>query len=295
MRALSATSLGIVLYCLANLGFALTDGAAKWVMLTAGVLPFYMISVRFLTGQISSMALGFAMEGRRVWRTSSLRLNLIRSAFMAGTTLTNFWAVIFLDLTTTITIIFSAPFMVAVMAWLFLGERVGPHRLVAIALGFVGVVVVISPAGEAFHPAMFLSILTALAMAGLSIITRFGTSNDSLGTQAFYTTLVGAVVCLPFLFLLDSPLPATSFQWSLFLIVGLIFGTGGHFLNVVAHRYAPASILAPFMYTQLIWMAIGQYLIDGSLPGQNTLWGAAIVVLSGLYLWYRQRLQKTSG
>lgn len=290
MRAMTPVSLGIVLFCLANVGFAVTDGSAKWLMQTAGILPFYMISVRFLTGQASSMALGVAMAGPGVWRTSFLRLNLIRSLIMASTTLTNFWAVTYLDLTTTITIIFSAPFMVAVFAWLFLGERVGLHRMIAIALGFVGVVVVINPVSASFHPAMFLSLGTAIAIAALQIVTRFGTAQDSLGTQAFYTTLMGALICLPFLFMLDSPLPQTSFQWALFICVGLIFGTGGHFLNVAAHRFAPASVLAPFMYTQLIWMTLGQYWIDGQLPGSNTLWGACLIILSGLYLWYRQRL-----
>ncbi len=292
MRAIPPVTLGILLFALANAGFALTDASAKWLIETVGILTFYMIAVRFLTGQASSMALGFALSGPTVWRTSALRLNLIRSAIMASTTLTNFWAVTYLDLTTTITIIFSAPFMVALAAWYFLGEQVGRHRFIAIAMGFIGVVVVIDPVGEAFHPAMLLSLGTAIAIAALSIITRFGTTTDSLGTQAFYTTLVGALICLPFFFILDSPLPQTGFQWTLFLAVGIVFGTGGHFLNVVAHRFAPAAILAPVMYTQIIWMTLGQYLIDGSLPGWNTMIGAAIVIASGLYLWYRQRLNK---
>ena len=165
----------------------------------------------------------------------------------------------------------------------------GIHRILAVELGFVGVVVVINPAGESFHWAMLISLGTALAIAALSIITRYGTSQDSLGTQAFYTTLVGAVICLPFLFVLDSPLPSTGFQWLMFIAVGAVFGTGGHFLNVVAHRFAPASVLAPLIYTQIVWMTLAQYVIDGQLPGWNTLVGALIIVASGLYLWYRSR------
>ena len=293
MRPLSPVALGIVLFMLANFSFALTDTAAKWSIEHVGILTFYMIAVRFLTGQASSMAVGFVLSGPGVWQTSALWLNLIRSAIMAGTTFTNFWAVTFLDLTTTIVIIFSAPFMVAIAAWYFLGERVGRHRIIAITAGFIGVVIVIDPAGEAFHPAMFLSLGTAVAIAALSIVTRLGTHIDSLGTQGFYTTLVGAVICFPLVFILESPLPQTGLQWGLFLSVGLIFGAAGHFLNVVAHRFAPASILAPFMYTQIIWMALGQYAINGNLPGWNTLIGAAIVITSGLYLWYRQRLKRT--
>jgi len=261
-------------------------------MAATGVLPFYLISMRFLTGQVSSMAIGFALEGPGVWRTSALRLNLIRSAIMASTTLTHFWAVKYLDLTVTITIMFSAPFMVAIFAKTVLGEQVGRQQLAAIGFGFVGVIVVVNPLGASFHPAMLLSLGTAVAIAALQIITRLGTTTDTLGTQAFYTTLVGMLLCLPFLFVLDSPLPQTSFQWGLFMAIGLIFGTGGHFLNVAAHRFAPASTLAPFMYTQLIWMTLAQYWIDGTLPGWNTLMGALIIVTSGLYLWNRQRLKR---
>ena len=76
---------GIFLFCLANVGFAATDASAKWLMATVGILPFYMIAMRFFTGQVSSMALGYAMSGPTVWRTRRLTLNLIRSAIMAST------------------------------------------------------------------------------------------------------------------------------------------------------------------------------------------------------------------
>ena len=288
MRSINPVTLGILLFCLANIGFAVTDATAKWLITTVGIVPFFMIATRFATGQVSSMAVAVSISGPGAWRTSNLLLNLIRSALMACTTLTNFWAVKYLDLTTTITILFTTPFMVAILAWWFLGEKVGVHRLVAIALGFAGVLVA---TGEEFQWAMLLSLGTALAVALLQIVTRFGTSADSVGTQAFYTTLVGAVICLPFLFLLETPLPQTSFQWGMFLAVGLIFGTFGHFFNVLSHRFADASILAPFMYTQIIWMGIGQYLIDGTTPTGRMYMGAAIVIFSGLYLWYRQRLK----
>ena len=150
-----------------------------------GDAGLFLISLRFLTGQLSSMALGMAMAGPRVWQTSHLIRNLIRSFLMACTTLTNFWAVKYLDLTVTVTIMFSAPFMVAGLAWMFLGERVGLHRIGAIAAGFLGVLVVFNPFGQGFHPAMFLSFGTALSIAGLSIVTRLGTSGDSWAHKPF--------------------------------------------------------------------------------------------------------------
>ena len=203
---LSPISLGIVLFMAANVLFAVTDAAAQYFIQFVGMQAFFLISLRFLTGQISSMALGAAMAGPQVWKTSHVGRHLLRSFLMACTTLTNFWAVKFLDLTVTVTIMFSAPFMVAGLAWILLGERVGIHRIGAIAAGFVGVLVVFNPFGQGFHPAMFLSFGTALSIAGLSIITRLGTSDDSLGTQAFYTTLVGTLMCLPFLFFNETPL-----------------------------------------------------------------------------------------
>ena len=294
MRARFTPSLtfGILIFMASNVFHTLTDASAQYFVKFLGVNALFIISLRFLTGQISSTAIGFSLSGPGLWRTNHLARNLLRSVLMAGTTLTNFWALAFLDLTVTITIIFSTPFLVALFAWLFLGERVGFHRLIAIGVGFLGVLVVTNPFGESFHPAMLLSLGTALCMAGLAIVTRLGTNEDSLGTQAFYTTLVGAVVCLPFLFFIETPLPTKVGDWVLLLAIGLVFGTCGHFANVVAHRFAPASTIAPFMYLQLLWMAVAQYVLYREPPRIETYIGAALVIVSGLYLWHRQQLHR---
>ena len=115
---------------------------------------------------------------------------------------------------------------------------------------------------------------------------------DRSDTTLFYSNLVGAVAMLPVLpFVWTMP----DDPWLIFLMVIFgAFGSFGHYLLIAAHRLAPASVLAPFMYTQLVWATCFGYLIFGDVPNRWTLAGAAVVVASGLYLLHRERVTGTA-
>jgi drug/metabolite transporter (DMT)-like permease len=138
------------------------------------------------------------------------------------------------------------------------------------------------------HWAALYSLVSAICYSLYIIATRMLSRTESDQTTLFYSNLVGFVVMTPVL----------PFVWSTpeswFLIVLLMgfgaFGSFGHYLLIAGHRLAPASILAPFMYTQLIWATLLGFLIFGDVPSHWTLAGAAIVVASGLYLLYRERV-----
>jgi drug/metabolite transporter (DMT)-like permease len=143
------------------------------------------------------------------------------------------------------------------------------------------------PGAGGIHPAALLSFASAVCYSGYSIMTRMLARSDSSETTLFYSNLVGAVVTSA----------AVPFFWTFPnepLIVLLMCGMGvfsgvGHYMLIVAHRHAPAGVLAPFIYTEIVWMIALGYLVFHDVPNHWTLAGAAVVVGSGLYLIYRER------
>ena len=137
------------------------------------------------------------------------------------------------------------------------------------------------------HPAALLTVIGTICYALYSISTRVLSTTDSSGTTLFYSGLFGAVVMsfvVPFVW----SWPAGPLQVVVMIIMGTC-GALGHYLLILAHRLAPASILAPFIYTQIIWVVISGYLVFNDLPNHWTLVGACVVIASGLYLIYRER------
>jgi len=199
----------------------------------------------------------------------------------------NFWALQYLLLTVTASIFFLVPILIALMSAPLLGERIDARRWVAILVGFAGVLVVVRPGSAAFHPAMLLSLGNAVVYAAFNLMTRKLAAYDSPETIQFLPAVVASVVLAPFaLAFWESP--HGWLEWTLLCGMG-VFGGVGHYLLALAHRYAPASTLAPFLYQQILYMALFGYLVFGSVPDAPVWVGAAIVIGSGLYLFSRER------
>jgi drug/metabolite transporter (DMT)-like permease len=168
-----------------------------------------------------------------------------------------------------------------------LGEWVGWRRWMAICVGFAGVLVVVRPGLAGFQWAALLSLASACCYALYSISTRILSRTDSNETTLFYSNMVGAVVMLPVLPFVWTP-PGEITLAGLMVVMG-IFASLGHYLLIAGHRLAPASVLSPFIYTQILWAVTLGYLVFGHVPHAWTLTGSAIVVASGLYLFHRER------
>jgi drug/metabolite transporter (DMT)-like permease len=186
-----------------------------------------------------------------------------------------------------LSILFSVPFMVAALAGPMLGEWIGWRRWTAISVGFVGVLLVMRPGPLGFDAAVLLSVGSAICYAFYGIITRQLARTDSNDTTLFYTNLVGVLAMLPVVPFVWS-VPANFWIAGLMILLG-VFGSFGHYLLIAGHRLAPASILSPFIYTQLVWAVMLGYLVFGDVPNQWTLAGAGIVIASGLYILDRER------
>jgi drug/metabolite transporter (DMT)-like permease len=224
----------------------------------------------------------------QVMRTSRPWLQLGRSTLLLVSTGLNFVALRYLQLDQAIAIIFCTPFIVAALGGPILGEWIHWRRWTAIIVGFCGVLLVARPGAGGIHPAALLSVMGAFCYAIYSISTRILARTDSNETTNFYSNLVGAVavsVAIPFFWTpQNDPLIIV-----LMCIMGLFSGTG-HYLLIIGHRLAPASVLAPFIYTEIVWMIALGYVVFGDVPNRWTLAGVAVVIGSGLYLLYRERM-----
>jgi drug/metabolite transporter (DMT)-like permease len=159
--------------------------------------------------------------------------------------------------------------------------------MLAIVAGFLGVLLVMHPGLGTVHWAMLLVLIATVGYALYNLATRYLAGFDPAEVTQTYTPLAGVVLLAPFA-LHEWQWPAETWLWVLFASLGF-WGGLGHWLLILAHRHAPASVLAPFIYFGLIWMSAGGYLVFGDVPTLWTLSGAAVVILSGLYLLARER------
>ena len=185
---------------------------------------------------------------------------------------------------------FVSPLFVTALSIVFLGERVGARRWIATAVGLVGVLIILRPGSGAFHPAAFFPIVSALAWACTLIMTRMMSGREHALTTMTYSSIAGvAVLCalVPFVWV------APSWHDILFGIFIGVASTAGQWIVVLAFRYADASVLAPFSYTQLLWVSILGFVIFGEVPDIWTVTGAVFIVGSGLYTAHRERVRRS--
>lgn len=283
----------IGLMVLATACFAFLDTTVKYLVDTHGVPTSQATWLRFAGHVVFSALVLWPFALRPSLRSAKPLLQLLRSCMMIVTTALNFVALKYLQLDQTITIFFLTPLLVAGLAGPLLGEWVGWHRMLAIAAGFVGVLVVMHPGFGEIHWAMLFVLGATFSYALYNIATRYLAAFDPASVTQTYTPLVGVVVMAPFAFS-EWFWPDDWRLWVLFATLGF-WGGLGHWLLILAHRIAPAGILAPYIYLGLIWMSVGGFLVFGDVPTGWTLGGGGLVILAGLYLLARERKATAKG
>lgn len=225
----------------------------------------------------------------RVVKTKAPTLQLTRSLLLALTTALFNAGIRIVPLATATTIMFLAPILVTVLSVPLLKEHVGPRRWFGVLVGFVGALVVVRPweshAGLFISGALFL-LIAALLNASYQITTRKVRLFDEPLTSMFYTSVIGALVTTVFV-PWHWQWPAAT-DWLLLIGTGLLGGIG-HLFLIQAFRQAPASVVAPFSYSSLIWAALFGWLFFAEWPEYWTWLGAALIIGSGLYIFHRER------
>lgn len=281
-------NLGILLVLTAYLFFSLTDGTTKWLILLgypALQLAFIRYSFQLLISSTETAVRGVNPNEIK----DHFWLLVLRGSMLACVTVCVFYSLKYLTLSMYSAILFTVPIFVSLISGPILGEQVGPWRWFAILMGFVGVVIIVSPFNESFHWASVLVVLAAVAMAIYSILTRKLSSSVRPHILQLFTGAFGVVVFLPFAIWLWQPVTMKSF----ILMIWVGFASwAGHELLTRAHKHAEASVLMPYSYSFIIYMTILGFIFYDELPNQNTIFGTIVIIISGLIIWYRERLLK---
>ena len=220
--------------------------------------------------------------GRGLLRTTNLRLQLTRGVLLAASSLVFLSALKLMPLAEAAAMVFMTPIIIAVLAGPVLAERVERRTWIALAGGFVGVLLIIRPGGGLFTPVALLPLASAFMMALYQMMTSKLAGRDAALTTLFYPAVIGSVL-VPLVFPQELMLPNRPLHAGLFVLIGVLGGLG-HFLLIRAHDYAPSSMLSPFMYAQLIMALILGWLVFRQLPDALAFVGMATIAASGLLL-----------
>ncbi|MGG5810711.1 DMT family transporter [Falsiroseomonas sp. CW058] len=270
-----------VLLQLAALAFFVTMDALLKVLVASHPVPQLMF-VRFCFHVLLVAVAVRLITGGLPFRSRAPVLQTLRSLSLAAANAALSVALIHIPLADATAVSFAAPVLTVALAALWLGESVSPRRWVGVALGLAGVMVALRPpflTGEPLHWAMLLPLVTAAMNTVYQLLTRRLSAIDDPRTTFLHTGIAAAAVtglAQPFVWQ-----PVAAWDWPLFAALGLLGGLG-HCLLVLAFARAPASVLAPMSYTQLVWAGLAGVLVFGDWPDGWTLLGAAIIAAGGI-------------
>jgi drug/metabolite transporter (DMT)-like permease len=275
---------GVILMLSAGALFVCLDAVGKY--LTADYPVIEVTWARFFFHMLLFPLLLGAGRWRLVLRTNRLGLHIVRSLLLVGANFLFFLAVKFIPLADANALGFVSPLFLVAFSVLLLGEKVGPRRWIAVAIGFFAVFLIIPLDSAKLHWAMFLPLGVALCFSLYQIATRMLGATDHWITILFFTATGGLAVtsaALPFVWVTPD-----LEGWALMATMG-VFGGLSHLVLIRAFTLAPASMLAPFAYMQLVWSTAVGYVVFGDFPDALTLVGAAIIAGSGIYVIHRER------
>lgn len=221
-----------------------------------------------------------------LYLTKRPALHVVRALLLVGVTALLIGGLAYLPLADATALTFVTPLIVVVLSALVMGEKIEAHQRAAVGIGFLGVLIIVRPGGELMHWASFLVLGMAFCFAGYHLTTRVLNRTEMPVTTLFYTATVGTIVSsvwLPFVWQWPTPT-----GWALMLLLGTL-GGGGHYLLIVAFRYASPAIAAPFMYAQLVFATALGWAIFDYVPTAWTILGAALIVAGGLWSWWHER------
>lgn len=277
----SAQTQGIILLLVAIFTFTLMDATAKF--LAGRYHPVQIIWARYFTNFLIVAAVIGPGLGR-AFHSRVPKIQFLRALSQMGSVGFFFTALAYIGLAEATAIMDCNPVLITLAAAIFLGEKIGPRRIVGIVVALIGALIIIRPGAGVFHPAAILPLLGAFSYAGGAILTRLARA-DSVATSVLWTTTFGMIatsVLLPFFW---QPV-ALADLWA-FVLIG-VFGTIAQALLIRAFMLAEAAAVAPFGYTGLIWAGFWGWLFWGSIPDIWTITGAIVVVSAGIYVWTRE-------
>jgi drug/metabolite transporter (DMT)-like permease len=262
--------------------FATMDAAGKWVVQDISV--FQLLAVRSSFVVLLLLLAAPAFGGREAFRSEQPGAHILRALCGSSAFLFFFAAVRFLPLADTVAIAFGGPFIVVALSVPLLGEKVHRRSWLAVAAGFFGMLLIVQPTGAGFRPAALLAVASSFCEALLMVLTRWlvkrARTPEKTLTFLVYTFSVQAAV--GFLGGIPVWVPMSATHLALAAAVGIL-ALGGHIGITLAFQQAPASVLAPFEYTALIWSTTLGYFVFRDFPAPSVWLGVVVIIASGLY------------
>lgn len=259
--------------------FACMDTTTK--VLAAEYPAPVVVAVRYVVHALLMLVLLAPTQGRQLVQTQRTGLVLLRAACLAAASLLMALALQRLPVAEATAIVFVAPLLVVLVAGYLLRERVGRFGAVAALTGFAGVLLITRPGAGLDLAGVAFALCAACMIAAYQLLSRVLAASERTLAMLFYTALLGSLIYgLLFPWYWDGQVP-TVLQALLFLSMGVTGGVG-HFLFTAAHREAPASVLAPMMYLQLLWAGLLGWLVFDHVSGPLELVGMLVVAASGV-------------
>lgn len=276
---------GILLITAAVSTFAVMDTTTKYLSQT------YPVPAIVWSRYVFQAAFMLAVLGPRMkldlLRTRRPGLQIARGVMLALSTILFFSALSLMPIAEASAITFLSPLLLTALSVVLLRERVAPAAWVAVAAGFVGVLIIVRPGGGVFSLAALLPLATACCFAAYQLMTRQLAGVDSSFATLFYGAIVGTALVsllLPFYWH-----PPETLAHGLLLAMLGVLGSVGHFVLIRAFEHAPPSVLAPFVYTQLVSVLVLGYLVFGDFPDGWSLLGMGVIVAAGAFVASRGR------
>ena len=276
------------------------DAIAKYMATYGGMSPGQVTFYRFFFQLVCTLPLLLAVSPKALISTRRPFLNLFRGVLHAAASLMFFVAVKYMPLADVFAIYFVEPFMLTMMSAMFLGEKVGWRRWLAIIIGFGGAMIVIQPSFEIFGLKSLLPVACAFLFTLYLFLNRAMGDGDTPLTMQTMAGIGGTLFMAVALGIghslgdvdFEMSLPGNTQAWLLLILLGSISGYM-HLLVVKAFRLAPISLLAPFQYFEIISATALGFVLFNDFPNPSKWLGILIIVASGLFIIWRERVRAT--
>jgi drug/metabolite transporter (DMT)-like permease len=276
--------LPILLTCIGYACYNLCDVGTKTLVLK---LHFSQVMLTTSAFVIFFMSIyGWFKDGKKTFRTNKPGLMFIRAALAQVSTIANLLALPYITLTTFYTLVFTSPFWVALISAYFFKDKLDKRRMGVILFGFCVVLFIFRPGGGLFNVWTILMLFSAFAYSWQLLVVRKIGSGESRPLMYICGSVMSMVIGL--FFLGDHYVPLTLHEWSIFASIGFINAIGMLCISYAFQEAPSASAVAPYHYTQIIWGALLGYYFFSEIPDVETMAGAALIILAGIYLIHHE-------
>ncbi len=266
----------------AGLFLTTNDAITKWLV------PHYPPGeILFFQGTLIACLVSMWMrfQGEPLFKSPNWRPHIYRGLLYVVGSFAFVYALQFLPLAEVVAIAFAGPLFMTLFGRVFLKEAVGPHRIFAVIVGFIGVLIVIRPGSSVMHWAVFLPIVVAVADAFRDLVTRTMTVGESSKRIVLSTAIILALGGASTSLSGWSPLRQVDLIWYGLSACSFVIA---HFFMIEAFRHAQVVVVAPFKYVQLIWSILAGLIFWGEVPEPVVFLGIAVISSSGIYIAWRE-------